>query len=69
MSARKLDMKIFATIAMLLALVSNAYACNPFGWVLVKQGSLGIGETVCTYEKNGYQVSIIVKGFCPLNPC
>lgn len=62
-------MKKVSWVVLLLALSTNVYACNPFGWVLVKQGSLGIGETVCTYEKNGYQVSIVVKGFCPFNPC
>ena len=47
----------------------RSFACNSFGWTLVKQGQLSIGETVCTYEKNGYQVSIVVKGFCPFHPC
>ena len=62
-------MKKITWFLLVLALSFNANACNPFGWVLVKQGSLGIGETACTYEKSGYQTTIVVKGFCPLNPC
>lgn len=62
-------MKKITWFLLALMLSANAYACNPIGWVLVKQGSLGIGETVCTYEKNGYQMTIVVSGFCPFNPC
>lgn len=64
------DVKKFTWFILATMLIScNAYACNPFGWVLVETGSLGIGETVCTYEKNGYQMTIVVSGFCPFNPC
>jgi hypothetical protein len=62
-------MKKLVWIAIALTFSTSTYACSPFGWVLVKQGNLSIGETVCTYEKNGYQVNIVVKGFCPLTPC
>jgi len=47
----------------------HVLACDPFGWVLVKQGMLSVTERVCTYEKRGYQTSIVVNGFCPFNPC
>jgi hypothetical protein len=47
----------------------RSFACNSLGWTLVKQGMLSVGERVCTYQKNGYQTSIVVRGFCPFHPC
>ena len=61
--------KVFIPIVSMLISFS-AFACDPIGWRLVKQGQLSALETVCTYEKNGYTTNIVVKAsFCPLNPC
>ncbi len=62
-------MKKVILILLTISFSGYVYACDPFGWMLVKQGSLSISERVCTYEKNGYQMSIVVNGFCPMNPC
>ena len=63
-------MKKIIVGVLLAASVGVAYACEPWGWVLVRQGQLSATETVCTYEKNGYQTSIVVSNaVCPLSPC
>jgi hypothetical protein len=62
-------MKKLVWIALALTFSTSTYACNPIGWKLVKEASLGVGERACTYEKSGYQVTILVSGFCPFNPC
>lgn len=62
-------MKKLIFVLLTIAFSASVYACNPIGWVLVKEVSLSISERVCTYEKSGYQMSIMVSGFCPMNPC
>jgi hypothetical protein len=48
----------------------SVFACDPFGWTLVKKGQLSAFETVCTYSKNGYTINRVVSNnFCPMDPC
>ena len=62
-------MKKLTLLLVCTVMSGHVLACDPFGWVLVKQGMLSVTERVCTYEKRGYQTSIVVNGFCPFNPC
>jgi hypothetical protein len=50
------------------ALSSVVFAQCGFGWILKYSKVIGIGETLCVYEKNGVQQQFIVKGFCPMTP-
>ena len=43
--------------------------CQPFGWRLVGDKLISITERMCVYEKNGARITIMVSGFCPMNPC
>lgn len=64
---RKIGM-VFVAAACFSA--SSAWAqCNPIGWVLVDQRSVSVSERLCVYEKSGVRRSIMVDGFCPMNPC
>ncbi len=51
-------------------MASSAMAqCDSVGWRLVSDRQISANERVCVYEKNGAQVSIMVRGLCPLSPC
>ena len=64
-------MKVIA--AFVLAFVSlgvSAQTCHPLGWRKVAERVISISEgRACVYEKNGVQMTIVVQGFCPFNPC
>jgi hypothetical protein len=61
--------KTIATI-LLAAFAASTFACSPWGWVLVSSRYFGSGgEMLCTYQKDGVQLSLVVKGFCPIHPC
>lgn len=51
-----------------IALSGAVFAQCGFGWILKYSKVIGIGETLCVYEKNGVQQQFIVKGFCPMTP-
>jgi hypothetical protein len=55
--------------SMLVVRSASAWECQPFGWRKVAEKSISMTERLCVYEKNGVQVSIIVSGFCPFDPC
>lgn len=56
-------------IVIALACGWAAAQCNPIGWVLVDQRVVSVSERACVYEKSGVRRTIMVDGFCPLNPC
>jgi len=59
-------------IAMLALAVAPTMAwaqCQPLGWIKVGETLMSPSERACTYEKQGVRVTIIVSGFCPMNPC
>ena len=62
-------MKIAAFVLSMTLAASAQAQCQAYGWQLVGTRILGPLEVVCTYEKSGYRVSIIVAGPCPLSPC
>ncbi len=63
--------KFIKSILCVFLLVTPLYAfpqVSCFGWMLVNQKIISVGETLCVYEKNGVQINAIVNGFCPFNP-
>lgn len=67
----RLEIKMRRLLCAVLAVAPMLAAaqCNPIGWVLVGDRLMSVGERMCTYEKSGARLSIMVSGFCPLNPC